>query len=223
MENFTVGVVASLVATIIVAIFGWVKGWWLKPKKESSLELATRVFQVLDIEARSKTDELISASQRLGDQLTAHYTYGAPFSEQLQADALRLIVDLRSMVKPLVSALAASDKELDRSKRAVVDFDKSLERRAQIINHLCTPPNPRKMDAGHVRDQLLSDNALPAKALNAALGETAIFLKGYGINWFERRKRYRIILKEQRGQFRENVEMRFRSSLQKIALNKAKN
>lgn len=125
-------------------------------------------------------------------------------------------------IKPLATELSAADPELDNLKRAMISYQKVLERRAQIVNHLCHPPNPPAMDPGHVRDQLLSENVLPHDLLKAATGEAAIFLRGYGIGWLARQKYRRSIIKKQRALYKEAIAKEYRTVLQQTSLHKAK-
>jgi hypothetical protein len=222
MENFIIGVTSSIVAGIILAALGKWRGWWWKSKSQSSIDLATEVLKALEGEVDDKTRKMVYATKQLGDSLVSFYKNGTQYNKEREVEALSLIEALLVVVKPLATALAAGNSELDNLKRAVIAYQKGLERRDQIVSHLCDPPNHSAMDAGHVRDQLLSENVLPHDLLDAAKGEAAIFLRGYGINWLARRKYRNKIVKKHRSKFKEAVEKEYRSVLQQTSLHKAK-
>ena len=222
MEDLAVSVGGSLLATLIVAFFGRWKGWWLKTKNESSVELATRVLKVLDGEAQDKTTKMIYATKQLGDSLVAFYKNKTPYNKDRKAESLDLIEQLLALIKPLATELSAADPEIDHLKRAVIAYQKGLEWRAQIVKHLCHPPNLPAMDPGHVRDQLLSENVLPNDLLNAARGEAALFLRGYGVNWLARKKYRKNIVKKHRVTFKESVNQEYRTVLRQTSLHKAR-
>lgn len=222
MENFVVGVASSIVATILVVIFGKWKGWWWKTKNSSSIELATRTLKYLDGEAEERTNQMVGLTKKLGDSLVASSKSNTQYDSSFEIEALSIIDELVSGIKPLATELSAANPELDDLKRAVNSYQKGLEWRSQIVKHLCHPPNPKAMDAGHVRDQLLSENLLPQKLLQAAQGEVAIFLRGYGVNWIARRKYLSQIVKKQRALCKESVANEYRSVLQQTSLHKAK-
>jgi hypothetical protein len=222
MENFAISVASSIVGGVILAVFGRWKGWWLRSKSESSIDLATRVLKALDGEAGDKTNEMVSLTKKLGDSLVVFYRTKTPYSTNLEDEALSLLSELLEQVKPLSTELSAANSELDELKRAINEYQKGLESRSQIIKHLCHPPNPPAMDPGHVRDQLLSENLLPQKLLNAAQGEVAIFLRGYGINWLKRQRYHREIANKHRAKYKMAVEQEYRSILQQTSLHKAR-
>lgn len=222
MENFAIGVVSSLVASAILAVLGKWRGWWWREKSQASVTLATNTLKILEGELDSKTRDMVYATKFLGDSLLTHYKNGTPYDLQREEEAQKLITEMLSIVRPLSTELSASDPELDHLKRAVIAYQKGLEWRAQIIKHLCHPPNKPAMDAGHVRDQLLSENVLPNDLLDAAKGEAAIFLRGYGVGWRERRKYLNGIVKKHRSIYNEAVDNDFRKVLQQTSLHKAK-
>lgn len=222
MENFLSSVASSVVAAAIIAIFGKWKGWWWKGKNQASINLATSVLKTLEGELDSKTRDMVYATKILGDSLISHYKNGSPYDQTRESEAVQLIDQMLSVVRPLAIELSAANPELDHLKRAVSAYQKSLEWRAQIIKHLCHPPNKPAMDAGHVRDQLISDNVLPHDLLDAAKGEAALFLRGYGVGWQERRKYFKEIVNRRRSAYRETVEKDYRKVLQQTALHKAK-
>lgn len=221
METFIIGVASSLLAGIILAALGKWRGWWWRSKSPASIELATRVLKHLDGEAQDKTSKMIYATKQLGDSLAAFYKNRTPYKIEYETEALSLIEELTSAIRPLATELSAKP-ELDNLKRVLNSYQASLERRAQIVKHLCHPPNPPAMDPGHVRDQLLSENTLPHDLLQAAKGEAAIFLRGYGISWFARRRYLRSIIKKQRTLYKQTVAEEFRRVLQQTSLHKAK-
>lgn len=222
MEDLAINVGGSLLATFIVFIFGKWKGWWWKTKNESSVELATRVLKVLDGEAEEKTTKMIYATKQLGDSLVAFYKNKTPYNKDREKESLELLEQLLSLIKPFATELSAANPELDHLKRAIIAYQKGLEWRAQIVKHLCHPPNLPAMDPGHVRDQLLSENVLPNDLLNAARSEAALFLRGYGINWLTRRKYRKNIIKKHRAKFKESVDHEYRTVLRQTSLNKAR-
>jgi len=222
MEIFAIGVASSVVGGIILTILGKWRGWWWKSKSLASVDLATRVLKLLDGEAEEKTTKMIYATKQLGDSLVNFYKNNTPYSAEYEAESLSLIEEIIGVIKPLSSELSAANPELDNLKRAVLEYQKGLEWRAQIVKHLCHPPNLPAMDPGHVRDQLLSENTLPHDLLNAAKGEAAIFLRGHGVNWISRKKYLRRIIKKQRALYKEAVEQEYRAVLQQTSLHKAK-
>lgn len=222
MENFAVGLASSILGGIILGILGKWQGWWLRSKSESSIDLATRTLKILDGEAGEKTNEMVNITKQLGDSLVAFYKTKTPYKEHLETEALSLLVELLALIKPLATELSAANPELDELKRAVNSYQKGLEWRSQIIEHLCHPPNPPAMDPGHVRGQLLSENLLPYELLKAAQGEAAIFLRGYGINWINRRNYHRDIEKKHRAKYKESVSHDYRTVLQQTSLHKAR-
>lgn len=222
MEYLALNVGGSLLATIIVAIFGRWKGWWLKVKNESSVELATRVLKVLDGEAEDKTTKMIYATKQLGDSLVTFYKTKAPYNKDRESESLDLIEQVLALIKPLATELSAADPELDHFKRSVIAYQKGLEWRAKIVKHLCHPPNPPAMDPGHVRDQLLSENVLPNDLLNSAKGEAALFLRGHGANWLARQKYRKKIVKKHRATFKDSVNQEYRAVLRQTSLHKAR-
>lgn len=221
MESFAIGVVSSIVGGIILAIFGKWKGWWWKSKSKHSIELATRVLKILDGEAEEKTTKMVYATKQLGDSLAVFYKNNTPHNKEHEAEAQALIEQLLALIKPLATELSAANPELDHLKRAVIAYQKGLEWRAQIVKHLCHPPNLPAMDPGHVRDQLLSENVLPHDLLKAAKSEATLFLRGYGINWLARQKYRNNIVKKHRAKFKESVAKEYRSVLQQTSLHKA--
>ena len=222
MENFLIGIVSSLFAGIILAAVGRWQGWWWRSKSPASIDLATRVLKHLDGEAEDKTNKMVYATKQLGDSLISFYKNKTPYKAEFETEALSLIEELTGAIRPLATELSAANPELDNLKKAVNSYHKGLERRVQIVKHLCHPPNPPAMDPGHVRDQLLSENVLPHDLLQAAKGEAAIFLRGYGINLFARKKYLRRIIKKQRALYKETVAQEYRTILQQISLHKAK-
>ena len=174
--------------------------------------LSTKVLKVLDGEAEDKTTKMIYATKQLGDSLVAFYKNKTPYNKDRETESLDLIEQLLALIKPLSTELSAADPELDHLKRAVIAYQKGLEWRAQIVKHLCHPPNPPAMDPGHVRDQLLSENVLPNDLLNAARGEAALFLRGYGVNWLARQKYRKNIVKKHRVTFKESVNQEYRTA-----------
>jgi hypothetical protein len=222
MENFAVGLASSILGGIILGMLGKWQGWWLRSKSESSIDLATRTLKMIDGNVAEKTNEMVNLTQQLGDSLVVFYKTKTPYKENLETEALSLLAELLGLIKPLTTELSAANPELDELKRAVNSYKKGLEWRSQIIKHLCHPPNPPAMDPGHVRDQLLAENLLPHKLLEAAQGEAAIFLRGYGINWMTRQNYRRDIVKKNRAKYKEAVSHDYRAVLQQTSLHKAR-
>jgi len=222
MEGFAVGVASSIVGGIILAIFGKWKGWWWKEKRQSSIDLATKSLKILEDDLDQKTRDMVYASKQLVDSLLIHYKSGSEYNQEREAEAQSLIQELLVKTKPLATELSASDRELDPLKRAVIAYQKGLEWRSQIIKHLCHPPNKPAMDCGHVRDQLLSENCLPHELLEAAKGEAALFLRGYGVGWKARKKYKKDIVKKHHDVYIKSVEADYRKVLQQTALHKAR-
>lgn len=222
MGNFIIGIASSIVGGIILALLGKWRGWWWHGKSQQSIDLATSVLRVFEGELDQKTREMVYATKQLGDSLTSHFKNGAGYNQHRETEAQKLIDEMLSIVKPLAAELSAAKPELDCLKRAVSNFMKGLEWRAKIIDHLCYPPNPPAMDPGHVRDQLLSVNVVPHDLLNAAKGEAALFLRGYGVGWRARRKYRNDIVKKHHAEFNEAVENEFRKVLQQTSLHNAK-
>lgn len=222
MENFAIGVVSSIVGGVILAIFGSWRGWWWKQKSGESIELATKLLKVLDGEVEDKTTKMVYVTKQLGDSLLTFYKNKNPYNQEQEKEANELLEQLLAIVKPLVTELSAARPELDHLKRAVVAYQKGLEWRAQIVKHLCHPPNPTAMDPGHVRDQLLSVNVAPHDLLKAAKGEATLFLRGHGVNWLARQKYKRNIIKKNRAIFRDSVAQEYRTVLQQTSLHNAK-
>ena len=220
--GFAESVFASFVGTVLFAIFGKWKGWWWKTKSQPSIDLATRVLKILEGEAEDKTRELVYATKQLGDSLVVFYKNKTPYDEEREREALELIEQILALIKPLSSELSAGGSDLDHLKRAIIEYQKGIEWRAHIVKHLCHPPNPPAMDPGHVRDQLLSVNILPHELLNAAKGEATLYLRGYGINWIDRYKYRRNIIKKHRATFNDSVEKEYRSVLQQTSFHEAK-
>jgi hypothetical protein len=221
MESFLIGIASSLAAAFIIFLLGKKAGLW-RSKNPKSIELATRVLKYLDNKGTDKINKTIYATKQLGDSLAIYYKNKTPYKVEFEKEALELIDELVLVIKPLSSELTAADKELDGLKRAIVELQSGLEWRAQIVKHLCSPPNPHKMDPGHVRDQLLSINLLPNDLLNAARGEAALFLRGNGINWLVRQKYRREIIKKQKALYDELVAKEYRKVLRQTSLHKAK-
>ncbi len=221
MESFFIGIASSLAAAFIIFLLGTKAGLW-RSKKPKSIELATRVLKYLDNDGSDKINKVIYATKQLGDSLAIYYKNNTPYKAEFEKEALELIEELVTVIKPLSSELTAADKELDGLKRAIIELQSGLEWRAQIVKHLCLPPNPHKMDPGHVRDQLLSVNLLPNDLLNAARGEAALFLRGNGINWLVRQKYRREIIKKQRAVYNDLVAKEYRKVLRQTSLHKAK-
>ena len=222
MENFAIGLASSILGGIILAILGRWQGCWLRSKSEASIDLATRTLKALDGHAGEKTNEMVNLTKQLGDSLVAFYKTKTPYKDHIETEALSLIGEILALIKPLSTELSAANPELDELKRSVNSYQKGLEWRAQIIKHLCHPPNPSAMDPGHVRDQLLSENLLPHELLKSAQGEAAIFLRGHGINWFKRQGYRHSIVKKQRAKYKEAVADEYRSVLQQTSLHKAR-
>jgi hypothetical protein len=222
MENFVVGVLSSIAASLILILLGKWKGWWWSEKTQASVSLATNTLKILEGELETKTRDLVLETKFLGESLMAHYTSGSPYDLQREQEAQKLLTEMITIVKPLSVELSAADPELDHLKRAVIAYQKGLEWRERIIKHLCHPPNRPAMDAGHVRDQLLSENVLPHDLLDAAKGEAAIFLRGYGVSWLARRKYLQAIVKRHRSIYNEAVDKDYRKVLQQTSLHKAK-
>lgn len=222
MEDLALSVGGSLIATFIVAIFGKWKGWWLRSKSPESVDLAMRVLKFLDGEGEEKTTKMIYATKQLGDSLVSHYKSGAPYDTEYENTAISLIEEMLGAIKPLVTELSASKYELDDLKRAVITYQKGLEWRAQIVKHLCHPPNPKGMDPGHVRDQLLTKNILPNDLLKSAKGEAAIFLRGHGLSWLARKRNYINVVKKHRPQYKETIAQEHRTFLRTTSLYKSK-
>lgn len=222
MEVFAIGVASSIVGGIILAILGKWRGWWWQSKSSASVDLSTRVLKLLDGEAEEKTTKMIYATKQLGDSLVIFYKNNTPYNSDYETESLSLIEEIVNAIKPLSSELSAANPELDNLKRAVLAYQKGLEWRAQIVKHLCHPPNFPAMDPGHVRDQLLSENTLPHNLLIAAKGEAGLFLRGHGVNWISRQKYLRQIIKKQRSLYKEAVAKEYRTVLQQTALHKAK-
>jgi len=217
-----VGIASSVVGAGMFACVGKWRGWWWRTKKPTSVELATRVLKYLDGEAEEQTRQMVYLTKQLGDSLVASYKTKLAHDSDPETDALSLITELLVSVKPLVTELSAADRELDDLKRAVIAFQEGLEWRKQVVNHLCHPPRPSAMDPGHVRAQLLDENTKPHNLLNAAKGEAALFLRGYGLGWLDRQRYLRRIQKEQRRICREAVSREYRTVLQQTSLRKAK-
>jgi len=222
MENYLVGIYSSLTATAILFFLGWWKRWWFRPKSKESIELAKRIYSFLDGDGGEKTNDLVILTKGLGESLSHTYKSGVPYDETLQAQAQELISQLTSSIRPLSSELSTSDKELKTVKEAFLEYQKSIEWRGSIIKHLYHPPNPSKMDPGHVREQLISVNLEPQKKLYAAQGEAAIFLNGHGLNWINRAKYYRQVRKKERALYLEKLNGEYRNILQQTTLHKAK-
>jgi hypothetical protein len=222
MESFVVGLATSILGGIILGMLGKWQGWWLRSKSESSIDLATRTLKILDGNAGEKTNEMVNLTKQLGDSIVAFYKTKIPYKENLETEALSLLAELLALIKPLATELSAANPELDELKRTVNSYQKGLEKRSQIIKHLCHPPNLPAMDPGHVRDQLLSENLLPHELLKAAQGEAAIFLRGYGINWIKRQNYRRDIIKKHRAKYKEAVSHDYRAVLQQTSLHKAR-
>jgi len=222
MENFAIGVSSSIVGGIILIIFGKWKGWWWKEKSQASIDLAIKSLKILEDELDQKTRDMVYASKQLADSLLIHYKNGSDYNQERESEAQGLIDELILKTKLLATELSAADKELDHLKRAVIAYQKGLEWRSQIIKHLCHPPNKPAMDAGHVRDQLLSENCLPHELLDAAKGEAALFLRGYGVGWKARRKYKDDIVKKHHESYKISVEKDYRKVLQQTALHKAR-
>lgn len=224
MEGLSIGsILASVIAGVILLwIANFIKNYVRRRKNNASIKLATSAFEYLDVSAREKTTNVISMSKQLGDALVTYYRCDQPIDQNLKTDLIGLLGEVISELQPFVSKLTTARAELDELSAAVLEFKKGLEWRVQIINHLCSSPIPRAIDAGHVRDQLLSVNCLPNDLLNAARGEAALFLRGYGINWFKRREYKRQIVKKHRSLAKETIEKEYRSVLQQTAFAKTR-
>lgn len=219
MQDFTSGaVLSSIVASLIIAWFIWLKDVWFRLKRsEASINLATSSFEFLDATAKDKTRNIISKSKEMGDDLVSHYKFGSPIDDELKNELIALLEGLVAELQPYISKLTAARSELDHVRGAVMEYAEGLKRRLQIVKHLCAPPNPNAMDPGHVREQLLSVNCDLDGLLNAARGEAAIFLRGYGINWLKRWKHKRRIQMEQRKIANREIAKKYRSILQQTA------
>lgn len=216
-------ITSSIVGAGIFALIGKRRGWWWKTKKRESVALATRVFKCLDDEAVEETNQLVELTFNLGSSLIASYRTKIAHDEETENSSLSLVTELLSLISPLVTELSAADKELDDLKRAIIEFQKSLKRREQIVRHLCHPPNPPAMDARHVQAQLLDEVSLPYELLVAAKGEAIIFLRGHGIGWLERQKKYHHIRGKQWKLCSESIQKEYRKILQLAAIGKSRN
>ena len=210
---------ASLAAIIVAAL---IMGRWRWKKKAASIGLATKVLKFLDGDADDDTRQMILHSKRLGDSLCASYKTKLAHDREDQDAALELIDKTLKSIKPLTAELTAADKELDDLKRAAIAFQDSLEGRKRTIMHLTEPYMMASMDAGHVRAQLLEVNVEPHEILEAAKGEAAIFLRGYGIGRLARFRCYRTAMKTHWPNFKESVAKEYRAALQRTSLHKAK-
>ncbi|GHF16560.1 hypothetical protein GCM10017044_08580 [Kordiimonas sediminis] len=219
MEGLTIGaIIASIIGGIILIWIVWIKDYWLfKNRGQASIDLATAVFEYLDTDVKDKTILSISMSKKLGDELVSLYTSGKPYDQQLENELVKLLEEIISGLKPFISKLNAAKAELDALRAAVIAFDDSVKWRLRIVNHLCSPPNPHKMEAWHVREQLLEVNCAPSDLLNAARGEASMFLRGYGINWLKRWKYKRLITKRLKAEMKEKLAKEYRSVLQQSA------
>ncbi|MDC0598694.1 hypothetical protein OAP18_02485 [Gammaproteobacteria bacterium] len=220
MQNILIGIAVLIASGIIIAIVGHWKGWWEKTKAPESIELATRAASFLDGKATERTTRLINISKKLGNGLILSYKSESPMDGEIEHEATLMANELLVSLKALVSKLSSADPELEPLKRAVVTYQKALEWRKQIFRNLCHPANPGSIDPGHIRTQLLAENNKLLDLLNAAKGECAIFLTGYGIGWFKRKRHYRQINKKQRKLYQDAVEKEYRSVLQQAALSK---
>jgi len=222
MENFAIGLASSLLGGIILIILGKWQGLWFRSKSESSIDLATKTLKLLDGIVGEKTNKMVSITKQLGDSLAIFYKTKTPYKADLETEALSLLAELLALTKPLSTEYSAANPELDELKRAINAYQKGLEWRVRIVEHLCHPPNLPAMDSGHVRDQLLSENLLPQELLKSAQGEAAIFLRGHGINWFKRLSYRRDITKKHRVKCKEAIAQDYRSVLQQTSLHKAR-
>lgn len=223
MDDLTIGSIASsVVGGVILLGLGKWRGWWWKSKSRSSMDLANRVMMVLDGEVERINGDMVISSKQLGDSLASFYKNNTQYNESSETESLALVDQLLSIIKPLSTELSTANPELDDLKRAVIDYQQGLERQAQIVRHLCHPPNPTAMDPGHVRDQLLSKIELPYELLKAAKGESTIFLRGYGISWRAKRKHRQQIVTKHRALCREAIAQEYRQILQQVSLHKAR-
>jgi len=201
-------------------LFGNWKGWW-RTKHPASIQLAKIIFDYLDGDAPTKITDLISKTNHLGNALIASFKE-RPINQSFEKDVQLLITKLLEQINPFVVQLSVADKEHDNLKGTVNKFEQELNLRKRVVTHLCDPPKPGNIDAGHVREQLLNDNLKIDDSLKILQGEAVIFLRGYGIGWLERWKNRRRIKKEQSVICKDAVSKKYRNYLQVRALNLAK-
>lgn len=206
----------------MLGLLGRVRGWWWWKKKPASIDLATRILTFLEGDAEENTREMISNTKKLGDSLLTTIGTKLVNDENAQPDALTLIARMLDALKPLVSELTAADEELDNLKRSTMSFQRTLQDRERTIRHLCNPPNPSAMDAGHIRTQLLSVNTEPDDYLQAAKGEAVIFLRGYGVGILKRLRYFRQTVRKHWPTFKESVAKEHRTTMQQTSLHKAR-
>lgn len=218
--GFVQSFIGSLAVVVLVGFIGWLRGWWFRKKKQESIDLARRVLAFLEGDGDVDTKEVVRRTKILGDTLVYAIRDKIAFDPQVVDKANEAIDSVLAGVNPLVSKLAGADKELDRLKRALTEFKEGLERRGRIVDQLSTPQS--HLDSGHVRSQLLDVNVLPAELRAAAAGEAALFVRGYGINKWQRYKYFRQIWRENYPKCRQLIWGRYRKILQETALHKAK-
>ena len=223
MENpWVIGFTTTIVGGMVLGLLGRWRGWWWWKKKPASIDLATRVLTFLEGDAETNTREMISDTKKLGDSLVASFNTKVAHDHDLQYDALEFIRQILEPLKTFVSELTAADAELDDLKRAVMEYQTSLEDRERTIIHLCNPPNPAVIDASQVRIQLLSVNTQPNDHLQAAKGEAVIFLRGYGVGILRRFRYFRQTAKKHWPTFKESVAKEHRTTMQQTSLHKAR-
>jgi hypothetical protein len=220
MNEYIIGVLASLTVVIIVFVWGKVKGFWFKKNNSFDVDVTKKIFQSLNGDTTQKTANLTGATKALGDVLITHYKNGSQYSDSYKEAPLELIKNILTIVKPLNNELLTGSKDLSHLKKALKEYIECLEWTEKTVNHLCNPPNPKAMHGGHVQSQLLDENCKVHDLLQAAKGEIALYLRGYGINCFQRIKYLRKIKKKEKVAYQNNVDTAYRKVLQSSALGK---
>ncbi len=111
-----IGFATTIVGGFIVMLIGKWRGWWWKTKNPVSIELAKRSLIIFDGEAEEKTKQLIYLTKQLGDSLVASYKTKIAHDREHETGTLSLITELLTPIKPLITELSATERELDNLK-----------------------------------------------------------------------------------------------------------
>lgn len=218
---YFIGMISSLAATIIFKI---IFRKWEKGKNSNLVALTKEIYEYFENVATLKMTELVHDSKMLGESLISSFKGQGSYNQDLETKINQNLDILLDSTQTFVTSLSSSEKSLSSLKLVINNIFVELQRRRRTINHLCHPPNPTAMDGGHVRDQLLSGNAdLLHEFVDPIKGECIIFLRGFGVNVFDRWKNYRRVVKKYKPQFTASVKVEHRNYLRTRALNKAKN